>query len=164
MENIKIKIIKDGVRYTKLEKTYSKNGKPYKYFLHSANGEDKIPAKQFNDFYVECNKCKDLAHFKGNVLILIEKENFLCRKCRSKGERNGMYGKKHTEETCRKLSEMYKLNPPFKGRHHTEEAKKKIGNASRNRVLSEETRKKISVAHKGKKLSKNLVMSQSYLN
>lgn len=137
MENIKIKIIKDGVMYTKLEKTYSKNGKPYKYFLYSEDGDNKISAKQFKDFYVECNECKDLVHFKGNVLILIEKGNFLCRKCRSKGERNGMYGKRHTEETRRKLSELNKLNPPFKGRHHTEKSKQLISKAKKGKLVGE---------------------------
>ena len=64
-------------------------------------------------------------------------------------------GKTVDQEVRVRIADKHRGKPsPTKGRHHTEEAKKKIGNASRNRTLSEETRKKISAAHKGKKLSK----------
>ena len=47
-------------------------------------------------------------------------------------------------------------NNPFYGKRHSEEARRKISEASKGRKLgphSEETRRKISEAHKGKKLS-----------
>jgi len=95
-------------------------------------------------------------------------------------------GKHHTKETKEKLSKIFlgKSNPHTfeqnekiglanRGKHRSEETKKKIGIASKNRVpwnkgiklsdeqkinlkgkkCSEETKKKISDAHKGKKLS-----------
>ena len=56
------------------------------------------------------------------------------------GERNGMFGKHHTEETKRKLREA------LTGKTHTEEAKKKIGDFHRGKKYSKETRDKISKA------------------
>lgn len=49
-----------------------------------------------------------------------------------------------TAETRAKISAFHKGNKYWLGKHHTEEAKKKIGIASKNRVVSEETRKKMS--------------------
>lgn len=42
------------------------------------------------------------------------------------GENNPFYGKHHSEETCKKLSERMKGNKIFLGRHHSEEAKQKM--------------------------------------
>ena len=61
------------------------------------------------------------------------------------GKLNGMYGKKHTEETKKKISE---INT---GNKHSEESKRKIGNAAKGRLHSEETKLKISKNRKGKK-------------
>lgn len=54
------------------------------------------------------------------------------------GERNGMYGKHHTEEAKKKISEA------MHNRKLTEEHKKKIGQAHKGKIVSEETRKKLS--------------------
>jgi len=56
-------------------------------------------------------------------------------------------GKKHSDETRKKMSETHKK------RLSSEEARKKFGEAHRGRVVSDETRKKISEAKKGRKLS-----------
>lgn len=75
-----------------------------------------------------------------------------------KGEKNGMFGKHHSEETLQKLrkpkSEQAKLNmkgknkgkTPWKGRHHTEETIKKM----KNKTVSEESREKIRQSKIGK--------------
>jgi len=74
-----------------------------------------------------------------------------------KGKNNPMYGKTHSEETKRKLSEANK------GYVHTKERNKKISKANngkkngmygrvgpnKGKHLSEETKLKISIAHKG---------------
>lgn len=85
------------------------------------------------------------------------------------GARNPMYGKKVSEETNKKRSESLKRyyennDNPMLNRHHTEEVKKKIGKASKERErepLTEEQRRKMSKAAmgrlgywKGKKLYK----------
>jgi hypothetical protein len=54
-----------------------------------------------------------------------------------------------SEETCKKISDAKKKNPRC-GFKQSEEAKKKIAKASKNRTHSEETRKKMSEAKKGK--------------
>lgn len=55
------------------------------------------------------------------------------------GEKNGMYGKHHTEETKKKISEK------LKGRKLSEEHKKKIGDAHRGKVIPEELREQYSI-------------------
>ena len=44
-------------------------------------------------------------------------------------------------------------NHPFFGKHHSEETRKKIGEAKKGKHLSAETRKKMSETRKGKSLS-----------
>ena len=80
------------------------------------------------------------------------------------GKNNPFYGKKHTKEALKKISEA------VKGRKHTEEAKKKIseGNKGNTNTLgfkhTKETRKKMSEAKKGVKFTeehkKNLTLAQ----
>ena len=52
------------------------------------------------------------------------------------GPKNGMYGKHHTEESKRKMSESSKKqigpNNGFYGKHHTEESKRKMSEAHKN--------------------------------
>jgi len=78
---------------------------------------------------------------------------------RMSGKNNPFYGKKHTEETRKHLSETHKAPRPYRlGIKHSEETKKKmsISHSGKNhpnfgKHLSEETRKKISIKHIGKK-------------
>jgi hypothetical protein len=53
------------------------------------------------------------------------------------GARNGMYGKHHTEESKRKISEKAKLY------RHSEESKRKIGAKHKGKIVREETRNKL---------------------
>lgn len=72
------------------------------------------------------------------------------------GENHPNYGKHHTEETRRKLSESGKgkhsgINSPMFGKHHTEEQKKKISESLKGikrLPFSEEHRRKIGESHK----------------
>lgn len=67
-----------------------------------------------------------------------------------KGENNPFYGKKHTEETLKKLSAINKGKPStFKGRHHTEESKRKLSEAHTGLKFSEESKLKMSESRKG---------------
>ena len=70
-------------------------------------------------------------------------------------------GKRHTDETRRKMSESLKGEKnPFYGKHHSEEARRKMSEAkkgksawNKGRTASIATRRKLSESHKGKKLS-----------
>jgi group I intron endonuclease len=84
-----------------------------------------------------------------------------------KGQRPWMWGKKHTEETKkkislantgklateehkRKLSEARAGNKhPMYGKHHSEETKRKISLSEKGKIMSEEAKRKISEAFKG---------------
>lgn len=48
-----------------------------------------------------------------------------------------------TEENRKKISERMRTNHPMKGKHHTPEARAKISEAGRNRVMKESTRQKL---------------------
>jgi Straboviridae intron-associated endonuclease 1 len=61
---------------------------------------------------------------------------------------NPMRGRKHSEETRRKLSDAQKGNKKMLGRTHSEETRRKISNAVKGKKRSEATRHKISEAGK----------------
>jgi hypothetical protein len=78
-----------------------------------------------------------------------------------KGTENPFWGKSHSEETRRKLSEL------GKGRNHSEESRKKMGESRRGRKHSEETRAKMSRVAKGRKFSPEHIermRARSYLS
>lgn len=65
---------------------------------------------------------------------------------------DGMLGKRHTEETKKKLSDIKSGEKHhFFGKNHTEETKKKMSDASKGRVISSETREKIKNSLLGEK-------------
>ena len=73
------------------------------------------------------------------------------------GERNGMFGKHHTEEAKKAISEK------LKGRIISEEAKKKIGDFHRGKKYSQETRDKISKAHQKLRIIENVQTNESVI-
>lgn len=64
------------------------------------------------------------------------------------GEKNPFFGKTHTEETRKRISELNK------GKKRTEEFKRKIAESNRNRIVTEETRKRMSKSKRRENLSK----------
>jgi hypothetical protein len=88
------------------------------------------------------------------------------KKCSSKLRSEANRGRKHSEETKRKLSK-FRLDHPIneetrqkiseanRGRKHSEETKRKIAEASRNKKHTEETCQKISESNKGKIISQD---------
>lgn len=99
------------------------------------------------------------------------------------GELNPFYGKTHTEETKRIISEKSKgripsdesrkknaastkrrheeNGHPMKGKNHTEEAKKKISETSKGRIVSDETKRKMRETNARKK---SVVMIDKFTN
>ena len=91
------------------------------------------------------------------------------------GERNGFYGKKHTEEVKKLISEMAsqrvgELNP-FYGKTHTEEVKQKISEQRKGKCVgkenpfygkthTEEVKQKISETNRGRCLGENSPFSK----
>lgn len=63
------------------------------------------------------------------------------------GSNHPMWGKHHSDEAKKKISEA------SKGRKMSEETKKKIGEANKGKILSEKTKEKLRIANKGKHLS-----------
>ena len=125
------------------------------------------------------NKFKNTATYNGHPTTRKERQEIYELTDHSKVS---FFGRHHTEETKRKISESEKgkilseetknkisitsieraktdPNYGMRGKHHSEEAKKKISeyqtlyNHNRGKSPSEETRKKISEAKKGKKMS-----------
>ena len=73
----------------------------------------------------------------------------------SAGEKNGMYGKKHTPEAIQKMKKYRQM------RVISDDTKRKISEALLGRIVTDETRQKISDAHKGKKNSEESKQKQS---
>ncbi len=59
----------------------------------------------------------------------------------------GMYGKKHTEETKKKMSDSLRGNQNCLGRILSEDTKSKISSSHKGKILSESTKNKISENH-----------------
>ena len=73
------------------------------------------------------------------LIFLTSREHTALHK---KGKHNPFYGKKHSDETIRKLSLAHK------GKRLSEEHKKKLSEANKGKRLSEETRRRMSEARK----------------
>ena len=68
-----------------------------------------------------------------------------------KGKTSSMKGKKHTEETKRKMTESQKGNKNSLGKKLSDETRKRMSEAKKK--ISDETKRKLSEAKKGRKLS-----------
>lgn len=76
------------------------------------------------------------------------------------GDLNPFYGKHHSDETKKIISEATKLryqgkNNPFYGKRHSEQTKQKMSNIKRGKTLTDETRVKISEALKSRPFSES---------
>ena len=76
------------------------------------------------------------------------------------GEGGSVFGRKHSEETIKKMSESHKGNKAHLGHHHTDEVKLKISKAKKGKKLSEDTRQKMSNARKLENLSDETILKR----
>lgn len=71
------------------------------------------------------------------------------RKIKYRGITHPRYGKHNSEKVRRIISETNKGRIPWnKGKHHTEEVKRKMSFSHKGKKLSEETKRKMSIIHK----------------
>ena len=73
------------------------------------------------------------------------------------GERNGMFGKHHTDEVKLQISES------LKGRTITEETREKMCKAQKGRIVSEETKEKLRIAKGIKKLITDTITKEQWI-
>ena len=115
-------------------------------------------------------------HFDGKRKVAISEEEYgrLRRELHEahQGKAATFFGKHHTEETKRRISNSHKgvpspnrgrklpprteehrikISMALKGKKFTEEHRRRIGEANHRRKVSQETRRKMSESHKGKK-------------
>ena len=93
-----------------------------------------------------CPECKrEIIHT--NKYFCLYSINKLCMSCSRKGNKNGMCGKHHSDETKKKIKEKRK-NQVF-----SKETREKLSKIFSKRILSEDWKKKLSMSNTGKKRS-----------
>lgn len=83
------------------------------------------------------------------------------------GENSPMFGKKHTEDSKRKISENHAdfsgSNHPNYGKHCSEDTRKKISMSNKGKVISNETKRKLSNDRIGRIWINNGISNKSIL-
>lgn len=98
--------------------------------------------------WVGCPNCG-----KERWVSVYEGHNIRCRSCCQQGERNHNWGKITSEYTKAKMRASSHHFSPFRGKHHTDEAKRKCRLATLGRIISNESKEKISISLFGKYLN-----------
>lgn len=105
-----------------------KCGRNVLYFLSNGNISTAAEIRK-NEFEICCNKCNLWVNisFYSNLL----KKIYICQSCVKLGNKNPFYGKSHSEEFKKQLSNdrKYKYlgcNNPFYGKTHSEKTKSEI--------------------------------------
>ena len=106
---------------------------------HTSDGERRLV-----DITVAELKALDMYYNRpsSELIFLTESEHNAFNKGKYTGEKNPMYGKKHSVETINKMSEAHK--------NISEETRKKLSEAKKGKHISEEIKKKLSAASIGK--------------
>lgn len=112
---------------------------------HLQNAWRKYSSSAF-EWTVKCD-CFSQRDMNALEIHYIKQAGENCFNATMGGESSPMLGKKHSEETRRKLSEANR------GKVMSEEARRKIGNYRRGKLASEETRRKMSDSGLGKSRS-----------
>lgn len=121
---------------------YLNNGKHHNLYLQRAWNLNS------NDFdFIILEICENIREREQHWINILNPEYNLTKTVGS------LLGYKHSEETKRLMSERRKGNQFNKGKHHSEETKKKISEGNKGKLISFETRAKQSASGKGRKFS-----------
>ena len=130
-----------------IQRTYISNGRPYfkGHGVHELQMHTHIGYKRgFDIHHIDENK---LNNALSNLVYLLKSEH---SKIHHKGEKHPLYGKHHSSEAKKKMSESHKgENHPMYGKHHSSETKKKMSESHKGKKNSEETKRKISESISG---------------
>ena len=104
---------------------------------HTPDGERRlvdIPQAELKSLGMYYNRPPE------ELIFLTSREHHAFKKGKYTGENNPFYGKKHSEESKRRISEARKgENNPFYGRKHSEESKKKNAEAHKGNTNTKGT-------------------------
>ena len=143
MDNIKIKLIINSKFIIGKEKIKNK------LYLISEN-YDRIVRNDISNIIIICDVCGSSTNCKNlPENFILEKETYLCKSCRNKGDSNPMFGKKWTDDRRADRSINYKgNNNPMFGKNIYEIWKDKY---SKEQTISKivENRKKHSINNSG---------------
>lgn len=150
-----------GQTCRKLEKRWGKNGKNYTEHnnLKFYNAIQKYGWKDFEHFIIaQCNSLKEAYELERYYIDKLDTyKNGYNSTLGGAGSKGKVISKELRERLSKSLkgkSSWIRYAPkeklPMYGKHHTEETKKKIGNANRGRVISKEGRERMRLAKLGK--------------
>lgn len=109
--------------------------------INTLNSKEIISIKYFNSYKFGYNMTRG---GDGCLGVKVTEETKLKQSLARRGENNAMYGKHHTEETRKRLSEKHK------GKIISKETREKISKFQKGKVISKETLLKRSKALKGR--------------
>ena len=142
MEDMKTTIVYDGITYTK---TFTK-GK-FRY-MASDDGLIKTPLKEIRSgiskLLVVCSNCS--SHINTGYKSRFIHTQYLCHRCSITGERNGFYGKTHSDKT-KKLQSEVKIGKydgeknPMSGKSWKDIVLEKIGDRRFEEYISDRNKK-----------------------
>ena len=112
-----------------LVKGFSKEGRCNYAMLEDGS---KIQSSKLGSISIECSECSKQSHIQWRTALL--SKPYSCQSCVKAGERNGFFGKSHTEETKKAHSDFMcgrytGEDNAFYGKTHTKEAREKIRSA-----------------------------------
>lgn len=126
-----------------------------------ARALDKYGWNNFRHEVILKNISKSEADYAEKYLIRWYKIHGMSYNCTEGGEGTCGIHRTYSLEEKEKIKERITANPPMKGRHHSDETKRKLSLALKGKKLSEERREQMSNAFKGRKHSEESKVKMS---